>query len=202
MILLPDVMVRLARATGVVLHPVVVGFIVALYAAIDHEGALTTRLFGVAAIVSALCLGLPALSLGIAWCLGRTGGDLFAERRRTRIYLYPASLVGLLGSYLVFEFLYPFALARTLVAAAIATTALMAIANRWLKVSIHCAGNAGIAIGACAAFGLFATPLLATVPIVAWARVVAKNHTIAEAIAGTVIGAATTLLCVALIGEV
>jgi hypothetical protein len=63
-----------------------------------------------------------------------------------------------------------------------------AIVTRWWKISLHCA----VAGGAVATLALLYGPLLlALVPIVvviAWSRVAVRDHTVAQAIAGSLIG--------------
>lgn len=186
----------IARTLNVALHPALIGFGVALYAALEKEGGLTPRLAKVAAIVSLCCLGLPLLAVLTAAKLHLTDGDRWASRKETRVYLYAGALLGLLLSFAVFSFLYPFWLAQRMTAAAVVVTVALAVVNRRLKASIHCAGDAGIAVAVGWTYGLPWGVLFGLgVPAVAWARVATRKHTVAETIAGTVVGALVTLLC-------
>lgn len=186
----------IARALNVALHPALIGFFVALHAALEKEGGLTPRLVRVAVIVSLCCLGLPLAAVLLAARLRLTDGDRWATRRESRVYLYAAAMVGLLLSFGVFTVYYPFWLAQRMTAAAVVVTASLALVNRWLKASIHCAGDAGIAVAVGWTYGPAWGALFALgVPMVAWARVRTEKHTIAETIAGTIVGALVTLLC-------
>ncbi len=185
---------RLGRALGLILHPVVPGFAVALLTSLRHEGGLTPRLIGVASLVLGLCVALPLLPLLLLYLTKKTD-DLFAVRREVRIYLYPFAVLGLALSYAVFRWLYPFPLAATMVVAAAAVTAMMAIANQRLKVSIHCAGNAGVAVAAAWVYGAWGAALALVVPAVAWARITTKNHTPMETLVGSLVGAVGTGVC-------
>jgi membrane-associated phospholipid phosphatase len=62
---------------------------------------------------------------------------------------------------------------------------ILCITLRW-KISVHCATAAGAATVACALLG---TPLpLLAVPIIAWSRVRLRRHTLAQTIAGSLLG--------------
>jgi hypothetical protein len=59
------------------------------------------------------------------------------------------------------------------------------ITLRW-KISVHCATAAGVATVACALLG---TPLpLLGIPIIAWSRVRLRRHTLAQTVAGSLLG--------------
>lgn len=189
---------RLGRALGLILHPVIPGFAVALLTSVRHEGGLTYRLIGVAALVLGLCVVLPLLPLLFLYLTKKTD-DLFAVRREVRSYLYPFAVLGLALSYAVFRWFYPFPLAATMVVAASVVTAMMATANQRLKVSIHCAGNAGVAVAAAWVYGAPGAALAFVVPVVAWARIKTKNHTPVETLVGTLLGALGTLGCLAVL---
>ncbi|MCK6551014.1 hypothetical protein L6R52_34570 [Myxococcota bacterium] len=185
---------RVARVLGLVLHPAVPGFFVALYAAIAHEGGLTARLVGVAALVTFACVGIPIASLAIGHLAGGTR-DLFGDRRQTRgLYFYPAAGLGLFVAWCIFDRVYPFPLARVMVVAAGGVIVLLALANRRLKASIHVAGDTAIAMAATWTYGLVASPLFLIVPLVAWARVRARKHTLLEVAIGALVGLAATLV--------
>ena len=180
---------RVAKSLAVLLHPVTVGFVPSVYAAVEHEGGLTARLMGITVLVAALCVGLPSLSLLVAYWTGRTD-DPFAVKRETRIYLYPASAVGLVAAFAVFTSLYPFPLARRMVVAAGLVTLGLAVGNRRTKVSIHTAANAAIAVAVGVTWGpAWAIPFALAVPTVAWSRVTTGHHTVAQTVAGGAIGA-------------
>jgi membrane-associated phospholipid phosphatase len=190
---------RFARLLGHVLNPVVPGFCVALVSSVWHEGGLTLRLIGVAVLVSALTVGLPFLVMAVAWWLGWTEGDLWAVRRESRRFLYPAVVLGLLAGLVVFRVVYPFPLAAAMTASAAVVISAMGVANRRAKVSLHCAGNAAIATATFWVYGGSALWLAGLVPIVAWARVRTGNHSVLEVLAGTIIGVLGTLACAALL---
>jgi membrane-associated phospholipid phosphatase len=75
---------------------------------------------------------------------------------------------------------------------------LAAITTAW-KISIHCAVAAGSVTILVLLFGLALTPAFLLVALTGWSRVVLKDHTAAQVIAGTVLGAAAALATYALI---
>jgi membrane-associated phospholipid phosphatase len=66
---------------------------------------------------------------------------------------------------------------------------LAAITTVW-KVSIHCAVASGSVTLLALFFGPWVTPAYALVALTAWSRVALKDHTIAQVLAGIVLGAA------------
>ncbi|MBK6689020.1 MAG: hypothetical protein IPG45_31420 [Deltaproteobacteria bacterium] len=183
---------RVARLLGGLLQPAIPGFFVALFASQGFEGGLTPRLFGVAAIITSFSVGVPLLGLWWAHRQGWTGGDLWGDRRESRVYFYPAAALGLGLSAAGFTWLYPFPLARAMVLVAAVVLAIMAVLNRWWKVSVHSAGNAGIAAAATWMYGEKAALLFLLVPLTAWARVKSGHHSIFETALGALIGAGVT----------
>lgn len=75
------------------------------------------------------------------------------------------------------------------------TVFLLTITLRW-KISVHTATAAGVAVLACHLLG---TPLpLLGVPLVAWSRVRLKRHTLAQTIAGGLLGATIFLIALSM----
>jgi membrane-associated phospholipid phosphatase len=75
---------------------------------------------------------------------------------------------------------------------------LAAITSVW-KISIHCAVAAGSVTILALMLGSWLTPAYLLVALTAWSRVVLKDHTAAQVIAGSVLGAAAAVLTYAVI---
>ena len=75
---------------------------------------------------------------------------------------------------------------------------LAAITTVW-KISIHCAVAAGSVTILALLFGPWLTPAYLLVALTAWSRVVVKDHTAAQVIAGSVLGAAAAIVTYAII---
>lgn len=75
---------------------------------------------------------------------------------------------------------------------------LAAITTVW-KVSIHCAVASGSVTILALLFGPALTPAYLLVALTAWSRVVVKDHTTAQVITGSILGAAAALITYAVI---
>ena len=75
---------------------------------------------------------------------------------------------------------------------------LAAITTVW-KISIHCAVASGSVTILTLLFGPWVTPAYLLVALTAWSRVVVKDHTAAQVIAGSVLGAAAAIVTYAII---
>jgi membrane-associated phospholipid phosphatase len=75
---------------------------------------------------------------------------------------------------------------------------LAAITSVW-KISIHCAVASGSVTILALMFGPWVIPAYALVALTAWSRVVLKDHTIAQVVAGSVLGAAAAVATYAVI---
>jgi membrane-associated phospholipid phosphatase len=75
---------------------------------------------------------------------------------------------------------------------------LAAITTVW-KISIHCAVAAGSVTILALLFGPWVTPAYLLVALTAWSRVVVKDHTAAQVIAGSLLGVAAAVVTYALI---
>lgn len=71
----------------------------------------------------------------------------------------------------------------------LASVALLAAVTTVWKISIHCAVASGSVTMLALVFGAWLTPAYALVALTAWSRVVLREHTTAQVIAGSVLGA-------------
>ncbi len=80
----------------------------------------------------------------------------------------------------------------------VSVAVLAAITTLW-KISIHCAVASGSVTILALLFGPWVAPAYLLVALTAWSRVVVQDHTAAQVIAGSVLGAAAALATYALI---
>ena len=80
----------------------------------------------------------------------------------------------------------------------VSVAVLAAITTLW-KISIHCAVASGSVTILVLLFGPWVAPAYLLVALTAWSRVVVQDHTAAQVIAGSVLGAAAALATYALI---
>jgi len=73
---------------------------------------------------------------------------------------------------------------------------LAAITFVW-KISIHCAVASGSVVVLALTYGPLVLPLYVLVALLGWSRVVLKDHTVAQVVAGSVLGAGAAALAYA-----
>jgi len=186
-----------------VLPPLVYGFVLA------HVGAPATDV-AIGAGVGTVFLGLfPLLHVGWMRLRGDVGSlEIRDRRKRTEPFL------GVLGATLAALLLVgsinlhgrPLLLA--LLGCHFLNTALLLGITRWWKISVHCASVAGaVATLAFVRYHVAGTVLatdplggtvlaagLVIVPLLLWARVRSRAHTLEQAMAGTLLGLAAPYL--------
>ena len=79
----------------------------------------------------------------------------------------------------------------------LASVAVLAAITLVWKISIHCAVASGSVTILALIYGPLVLPAYALVAVLAWSRVALKDHTIAQAVAGSVLGAAAAALAYA-----
>ncbi len=135
----------------------------------------------------ALVVALPLLF--VVWLVqtGRVSSiDLPQRHERARPYCV-AILSAILAAGLSFAFDAPRALTVLLGALAIQTL-ILSVVTTWWKISLHTAAMAGAAAIGWHVAGPATLVIAALIPLVAWARIALGRHTLAQTIAGTLVG--------------
>ncbi|GIH63813.1 hypothetical protein Msi02_46300 [Microbispora siamensis] len=164
-------------------------------------GAITSGWAGVAwgALAAALCGGIP---LGVLLLGVRSGrfGDKHVKDRAQRPKLI-ALIVVLVGT--VLALMVMLGAPRLMVAGATAMLSTLAVTGPvtlWWKISFHTAVAAGGVV--MLAWILPPVPVYAAgavlVAALAWSRVVIRDHTLAQTVAGAMVGGAATWLTLAI----
>ena len=173
----------LARLVSVLLHPFAVVMALVLVAAWRLDPASLPRaLAGMAMVVAIVWM--------VAWRRWRSGrwSTIDASRPQERPLLYVLALL-LAGAYWLWLGGRGSAMS-TGVLAATAMLCVAALANRWIKLSLHlaCAAFAGVVL-----LGLWwpaGSVLLACLPVLAWSRLRLARHAPMEVVGGALLGAA------------
>jgi membrane-associated phospholipid phosphatase len=76
----------------------------------------------------------------------------------------------------------------------LASVALLALVTVWWKISIHCAVASGSVAILAFGYGPLVLPGYLLVALLAWARVAAGDHTVAQVVAGALLGAGSGAL--------
>ncbi|WP_411143072.1 hypothetical protein [Streptomyces sp. x-80] len=140
-----------------------------------------------------LIAGVFSAVLPILWIKwgGRRGywGDRHIRRRQDRLVVIPGIMVSVLsGIALMLIFDAPSEVLALVVAMMASLIVFMAITAFW-KISFHTAVPAGAIAVATLAFGSLTLLACPFIIVVGWSRVVLKNHTLAQVVAGAVAGA-------------
>lgn len=102
-------------------------------------------------------------------------------------------LCNMLGVALMVLYHAPFLLIAFGVMGVMQSTLLYVINSRW-KISGHTTAISGLSVFMVAALGWSLAPVLVMVPLVAWARVRTKSHSLWQAVAGVLTGASFILM--------
>ncbi|HEU5315287.1 MAG TPA: hypothetical protein VFX49_04215 [Chloroflexota bacterium] len=125
------------------------------------------------------------------------GADLQHREERWRPYLVGIGSC-VVGFLVLLRLQAPASILVLTLCYAINTTVMAVITQRW-KISAHAAGAALPATALYAFFGTAALAFAVVVPMVCWARVRVKMHTVAQVSAGALLGTALTWLQLALL---
>jgi len=115
------------------------------------------------------------------------------SKRKQRIYLFPFVIAtALIFLAVLFNFNGPKALLMAILYFVIAL-AILTVVNLRVKASIHVASLTAALVSASYLFGVLFYPFLIFIPVMAWARIIEKRHTLKETIVGFIMG---TLLAI------
>lgn len=174
----------LARWVSIVLHPFLVLAVLTVLAVRQIEPGAMTR------VVPAFVL-VVMLVLGLSLWRARSGAwnTVDASDRRDRPMLY-AVVLALLSAYAMWVWhsapaLLPGVLTLLLM------SVLAAIANRWIKLSLHMAALAFAAVAAWRLSPAVASVFLAGLPLLGWSRLALGRHSVPEVLGGAALGLAS-----------
>ena len=120
--------------------------------------------------------------------------------QRTRLYVL-AAILAIAGSLLLFYLEAPFMLRALFVAGASAALMFVCI-NLWWKISLH-AAFAGVSVVILVVlYGLIACASIVLVPLVVWARIELEYHSVAQGVAGALLGVSNMVAVFYLFGLV
>ncbi len=147
-------------------------------------------------ICLALMVVLPLSPIVFQAWRGKVDLDVSTREMRLRFFMF--SLVCYALAYVVYWF-FQCGLMSVLAAAYFGVTLAVMISTLRTKVSVHAAGVGGPGAALLYVYGVLAVPVLALWVAVVWARTFLKQHTLAQSVAGLVIGAIVTYFVYALL---
>jgi hypothetical protein len=186
---------RFAGKVSCLFNPLVIGVPVILLIGTKDVGELRMEL--VPTIM--LCVGILCIfPLLYILALMRFGivKDFHITDRRQRVYLFPVMLVCLVAVVFILwrtEGVSP--LVRDLLLVGFVSCLTCALITLRFKISLHCAGLSWLVVGLYYSFGPVGGGVgLAGLALAAWSRLVVREHTLPEVIAGSVFGLSITWL--------
>jgi len=114
--------------------------------------------------------------------------------RQERFWPYMGEIAAVLSSYGLMRVMRaPREMTALVVSVAGAMMTITGVTLMW-KMSMHVVGTAGAATVLVLLYGKRAAPALALIPLVGWSRYVLEHHTIAQIMAGALVGTASPLI--------
>jgi membrane-associated phospholipid phosphatase len=148
-----------------------------------------------------LLIAVVAPVLYVVWLLksGRITDFHLSDRRQRRGPFIASLACGIAAWGLLVYLGAPAILLAPILALLLEILLLFVITLVW-QVSVHTATTAGLVTFACLAFGPVAAYWIWLVPLVAWARIYLRRHTLAQTVAGACLGSSCFLALFALRG--
>lgn len=186
---------RFAGKVSILFNPLVIGVPVMLLIGFKDVGGIPAD--QIPLII--LCVGtLCVFPLVYVITLMRFGiiKDFHITDRKQRVYLFPVVLVCLTAVVVI---LYRTEGASELVlkmlAFGLVSCVVCALITVWFKISLHCVGLGWMSVGLYQAFGVEVFFLgLGGLCLAAWSRLVLREHTLTEVLAGAAFGVGVTWL--------
>jgi hypothetical protein len=184
---------RLAEALSLLFHPFVVGIPTIVVAMVNQGSSLTIALFWTLLSVGVVILPLTYLIYSKVRSGQYSDPSVSMREQRHGLYKIAAVLLIFLTAILILG-KAPIVLIASLISVVLATLISFLINRRFTKLSLHTFGISG-----CAAILLLTTPTLGfiatlLIPLVAWARIHLRHHTIPQIIIGFAVSFASVFL--------
>lgn len=178
---------RIANLTSDIFNPFLVGFVVIVLVSVESA----TSLFSVlkwSLILIAISI-LPIYLFAIYLVRNGRLDSIFASVRgqRTRIYVLVV-ILGVVG-YVILLYLKAPSMVQALVVAGASAAVIFVLINLWWKISLHTAFVAALVTVLVILYGLVAVVSVVLIPLVAWARIDAGHHSLAQVFIGALLAA-------------
>ena len=191
---------RIANLTSSVLNPFLVGFVVIALASVESTASKLDALKW-SLILVALSI-LPIYLFALYLVRNNRLDSIFASVRwqRTKIYAL-AVILGVVGFVILLCLKAPPMLLALFVTGFSAVVVFMCI-NLWWKISLHTAFVAALVTVLVIFYGFIAVVSVVLIPLVAWARIDAGHHSIAQVFTGALLAALILVIVFYLFGLV
>lgn len=183
--------VEFARAISTIFNPFLCA--TALFVILSHAYAISTLHFWELSFAGILFYALaPVITIFYLYLSGRISDfDMSDRAERSRAFLVFVA-IDLAAAIVLSLDRAPIALIAMAWGYTFAAAAIMVV-TRWWKISTHAFGVTGPFTAMYLLFGLAPLPYVFVVPLVWWARVYLRAHTVAQVIGGAALGVVSTV---------
>lgn len=180
-----------ARALSTIFNPFLCA--TGLFVILAHAFAASTLHFWELSFAGILFYALaPVIAIFYLYLSGRISDfDMSVRAERSRAFLVFVS-IDLAAALVLSVDRAPIALIAMAWGYTFAAAAIMVI-TRWWKISTHAFGITGPFVAMYMLFGLVPLPYVFIVPLVFWARVYLRAHTVAQVLGGAALGVVSTV---------
>ena len=189
---------RIANLTSNILNPFLVSLVAILLLSFESiRGTFDALKWAFVLVVIGI---LPLFSTGIYLVRKGRLDSIFTSVRRQRTRLYLLSVFCAAAGYVVLLYLEAPLLLKATFATGLSASAIFMSINLWWKISLHTAFIAGLVTILVIVYGWIATVAVVLVPLVAWARIELKQHSLAQVVAGGLLAALIVVIAFRLFG--
>lgn len=178
--------IRIARYVSTILSPIVVSLPAILLISLYHE---SNRLIAAAyTVLTFLFLGVGLmLYILIGVRMGKfTDRDVSERSQRTGPYLF--CILSCIAVFLLLSLVHGPKNLQTVLLITIVGGIIMMVTTFWWKISIHASSLATSLTVLTALYGAVILPAYSLLVLVGWSRVVLRRHTLAQVVAGSLLG--------------
>lgn len=184
----------IARWISHVVSPHIVGVVLTSAVALQYSPNPVEALLWLVGLMPLLVL--PPIGY-LLWLVRRgTLADIYMPERETRLRPLTLIMVWALVCLLLAQHWQAPPVVEFFVVAAIVLTGILSLVTLFWKISFHGATISAAATATLMVAGSSAWPMMLLVPLVGWARVRLKRHTLRQVIYGSLVGALIALLLV------
>lgn len=190
--------VRFARHVSNILAPTTISIPLIVLIAFYQATSVASAIMYAATTLFFLSIG-PFLYILLCVRLGKLS-DVDVSKRSERVGPFIFGLISICLGWFVLVLAHgPSTLITILIITAVSGL-LMMLTTLWWKISIHASSLAGAATILTVLYGAVMLPTFALLVLVSWSRVVLRRHTVAQVVAGSLLGVAVSAIILKLRG--
>ena len=177
---------RIAKLTSNIFNPFLIGLVIILLVSVE----VTISVFDAIkwSLVLILLSILPIFIFTVYLVRHNRLDGIFASTRNQRIRIYaPMAILASVSCIILFTLQAPLMLLSLSIAGLSGTVVFMCI-NLWRKISLHTAFITAMVTILFILYGFVAMASIVLIPLVAWSRIELGHHSLAQIVAGALLG--------------